>query len=143
LRSGKTFRVRGSWNWRADPVGPGDNAIRIHDEVTNHGFDSMPHMMLYHINLGWPIVSADSTLITSGDPAEVTPRDAVAAPGLEQCYSFEEPRASYPEQVFYHALQPDEDGYCQAGLINHNLLASASGSPGPRTRCRIWCNGSR
>jgi len=100
----------------------GDNAIRIHDEVTNHGFDSMPHMMLYHINLGWPIVSADSTLITSGDPAEVTPRDAVAAPGLEQCYSFEEPRASYPEQVFYHALQPDEDGYCQAGIINHNLL---------------------
>lgn len=100
----------------------GGNVIQIHDEVTNHGFDSMPHMMLYHINLGWPIVSADSTLVTSGEAAGVTARDEIAAPGLPQCYGFEEPRASFPEQVFYHALEPDEEGYCQAAIINHTLL---------------------
>ena len=99
----------------------GDNNIQIHDEVTNHGFDSMPHMMLYHMNFGWPIVSPDSLLITSGDQAEIEARDAIAAPGLEQCLTFEPPRASYPEQVFYHGLQPDTEGFCQAAIINQSI----------------------
>jgi len=99
----------------------GENGIQIHDEVTNHGFDPMPHMMLYHINLGWPVVTSDSALVTSGDAANVAARDEIAAPGLPECYRFEEPRSSYPEQVFYHALEPDQDGFCQAAIINNVL----------------------
>lgn len=34
----------------------GDPAIRIHDEVVNHGNTPAPHMLLYHMNLGWPLV---------------------------------------------------------------------------------------
>ncbi|MBI2299354.1 MAG: aldose 1-epimerase family protein [Armatimonadetes bacterium] len=98
----------------------GENALQIHDEVTNHGHDSVPHMMLYHINLGWPVVAPESVLYTGGAPVE--PRDAAAAPGLDACHRFEAPQASYPEQVFYHSMTPDSSGFCHAAIVNRGLF---------------------
>src|SRR5690606_13099421 len=34
----------------------GEPVIRIHDEVINHGNTAAPHMLLYHMNLGWPLI---------------------------------------------------------------------------------------
>ena len=98
----------------------GDPSIYLHDEVTNHGHDSVPHMMLYHINLGWPLVSPVSRLITSGSGVEA--RDDIAAPGLPECYRFEVPQSSYPEQVFYHRLEADDEGYAHAAIVNPEML---------------------
>jgi hypothetical protein len=97
----------------------GESAVTLVDEVTNRGHDTQPHMMLYHINLGWPVVSPASRLVTSAP--EVEARDAVAAPGLAQCHRFEPPQPTYPEQVFYHQALPDDAGQCQAGIINREL----------------------
>lgn len=97
----------------------GEPSVHIHDEVTNLGHDSVPHMILYHINLGWPVVSPDSELLASGRRVEA--RDAVAAPGLADCRRFCEPQASYPEQVYYHSLRSDEEGYAYAGIVNRRL----------------------
>ena len=33
----------------------GEPTIRIHDVVTNLASQTMPHMMLYHCNFGWPL----------------------------------------------------------------------------------------
>lgn len=94
----------------------GEKALRIVDEVTNRGHDTQPHMMLYHINLGWPVVAPGSRLVVSAHT--VSARDAVAASGLPHCREFEPPLARYPEQVFYHDAVPDHDGLCQAGIVN-------------------------
>lgn len=94
----------------------GETSIQIHDEVTNHGPDRVPHMMLYHINLGWPVVDETSELIVSA--TDVEPRDENAAPGLADCHSFSAPQESFPEQVYYHHCTPDEDGFCYAGIVN-------------------------
>ncbi len=45
----------------------GQAVIRIHDEVTNHGNQPAPHMILYHCNLGWPLVDEGSQIIWKGD----------------------------------------------------------------------------
>ena len=34
----------------------GTDTIRMRDRVTNLGFDPTPHALLYHVNLGWPVV---------------------------------------------------------------------------------------
>ena len=49
----------------------GSNCIRIEDIITNEGFDPAPHMLLYHFNLGFPLVSENTRLAPSnrGDPA--------------------------------------------------------------------------
>lgn len=31
--------------------------IRLIDRVRNVGFDRQPHMFLYHVNFGWPLVA--------------------------------------------------------------------------------------
>src|SRR5690606_22916889 len=34
----------------------GEPTVRVHDEVVNQGNTPAPHMLLYHMNLGWPLV---------------------------------------------------------------------------------------
>ncbi|MCC7492589.1 MAG: aldose 1-epimerase family protein [Fimbriimonadaceae bacterium] len=97
----------------------GEPTLQIHDEVTNRGHAAMPHMMLYHLNFGWPVVSPDSVLLTCAQHVE--PRDAVAAPGLPDCHGFVAPQASYPEQVYYHQQIADAAGFCHAAIVNRDL----------------------
>ena len=52
------------------------NSLTIHDVVRNEGFRATPHMILYHCNLGFPVVSPDSELLI--EESDVHPRDAAA-----------------------------------------------------------------
>src|SRR5262249_46807198 len=40
----------------------GSNQIQISDSVTNEGFSPQPHMILYHFNLGFPLLSPATQL---------------------------------------------------------------------------------
>lgn len=99
-------------------------SLRIEDEVTNEGFTPAEHMMLYHCNFGFPFVSPDSCVEVDAD--EIVPRDAVAEPGLDRCHQFETPQPGYQEQVFFHAVRPDNTGYAQAKLANEALGLAAT-----------------
>ena len=41
----------------------GDAHFTLRDEVTNRGWDPTPHMMLYHINIGFPVVDDGAELL--------------------------------------------------------------------------------
>ena len=40
--------------------------LRIHDEVTNLANTPAPHMLLYHLNFGWPLVDEGTDLLWDG-----------------------------------------------------------------------------
>jgi hypothetical protein len=86
----------------------GSCTIRIEDEVTNEGFTPHPHMILYHMNLGFPLVSADSQLHLEAE--ETIPRDADAEAGLIRWRELQPPTADYREQVFRHIQRADAGG---------------------------------
>jgi hypothetical protein len=86
----------------------GSSAIRIADVVTNEGFAPHPHMILYHFNLGFPLLSEDAQLLV--DAAETTPRDPEAAAGAAAWMRFQPPTPGYQEQVFLHQPRADEAG---------------------------------
>lgn len=44
----------------------GDPKFRIVDEVRNTGNTSTPHMILYHMNFGWPLVDEGSLILWEG-----------------------------------------------------------------------------
>ena len=44
----------------------GQPVIRISDEVINRGNQPAPHMLLYHCNLGWPLVDEGAQIIWNG-----------------------------------------------------------------------------
>jgi len=94
----------------------GENRLYIHDRVENLGFEATPFMILYHFNLGFPLLSETSELIS---PAKIiTPRDAVAAEGKENCGRFQPPTHGYQEKVYYHSMKTDAEGFVWVALLN-------------------------
>lgn len=80
----------------------GENKITVTDLVENAGSDPAPHMMLYHFNFGYPLLSPESTI--QFPVGSVTPRDAAA--DLTGYDKWQEPEAGFQERVYYHGLEP-------------------------------------
>lgn len=91
-------------------------AVVIEDTIVNEGYQPSPHMLLYHINAGFPLAAAGSRL--NAPSLEVTPRTDDARAGLDHYAAFEPPTAGYREQVFYHRLQADGDGFVRVELLS-------------------------
>lgn len=101
----------------------GSSSLLIEDRVTNDGFSPAPLAVLYHCNLGFPVVSADSELLVRDQ--EVHPRDAEAAVGMDRHRRFEAPLDGYAEQVFFHSLKADPKGRFAAAVVNRSLAFGA------------------
>ena len=93
----------------------------IHDIVENRTWQPVEHMMLYHFNIGAPILSETARLLL--DSEEITPRDDDSLPGLETWDQFAPPKTGRPHQLFYHQLHPDEEE------MVHVLLAGMQDEP--------------
>jgi hypothetical protein len=97
----------------------GSNRIRIEDVVTNEGFQPAPHMLLYHFNLGFPLVSEQTRLQLQAE--ETLPRDTTAQSGLAEWDRFQAPTPGYSEQVFIHKPVTAENGLTTVELRNPHL----------------------
>lgn len=97
----------------------GSNRLHIEDVVTNDGFEPSPHMLLYHFNLGFPLVSEHAQLHLQAESTQ--PRDADAQAGLENWDRFQEPTHGYREQVFIHRPMVGKDGNAMVELTNSQL----------------------
>ncbi len=97
----------------------GATSFVIEDTVRNDGFRQTPHMILYHCNFGFPVVSPQSELLIEGE--EVRPRDPAARAGLDNYARFEQPSPDFAEQVFFHKPRVDAAGYSQAAIVNRAL----------------------
>ena len=102
----------------------GENAIIIEDEVENQGFRPTPFMLLYHMNFGWPLVGEAMRL--EAPAHDVAPRDEAAAAGLGDWEIFPAPARDYAEQVIYHDLPADADGFCTVKIVNPQFGPSVS-----------------
>jgi len=100
-------------------VALGHSRIAIEDRVSNEGSSRTPFMMLYHINPGWPLVDDGSRLLLNA--RSTVPRDAEAAKGMAEATQFIAPQPGYREQVFFHDLIADPEGYACALLLNPRL----------------------
>jgi len=97
----------------------GQNSLLITDTITNFGYTPSPYTILYHMNLGYPLLYEDATLVI--DPAETRPRTPVAASGLKDFKKFLKPQAGYQEQVFIHTMRGNANGETSATLKNKKL----------------------
>ncbi len=100
----------------------GESRVMIEDEVENEGFEPEPLMVLYHINLGWPLLDETSRLVGPGMPTEPPePRDEIARTGLETWNRFGPPTPGFEERVFYHRPSAGIDGLVEARVENPAL----------------------
>lgn len=78
----------------------GGSSLRISDTVTNEGLAETGHMVLYHVNVGWPLIDERATLDVPSH--EVVPRDDAAESGAARWHQIEKPQAGFAEQVYRH-----------------------------------------
>jgi hypothetical protein len=91
----------------------GGTALRLKDVVTNVGPTICPHMMLYHCNVGYPVVDAGSRLIY---PA--TSATCVSEASSDNYAVLDAPQSPYVEQYYEHEMAADAEGWVTAGILN-------------------------
>jgi len=93
--------------------------IHLHDSVTNDGPRKARHMILYHCNIGYPLLSPDSEIFIPSSNA--IPRNEHAASGIDRWMKLEKPDSSYEEMCYYHELKRDKDNHARVGVFNPEL----------------------
>jgi hypothetical protein len=97
----------------------GQSRLEIEDLVENTGFEKSPFLILYHINAGFPLVDAGTRLVATS--SSLTPRDEEAEKGKEDYDVMSEPLAGFKEQVYFHDMKADSEGFAYSGLLNERL----------------------
>jgi len=92
----------------------GEPRLRIEDVVENEGHAPAEHMILYHCNFGYPLLSEQTRLVApSRERKAVVPGTAVA-----DWDRFLPPTGGFAERVYYHAMDPAADGTVTVRLEN-------------------------
>lgn len=80
----------------------GECVILVEDVIVNRGAREAEPMVLYHVNLGWPVI--DEGTVLRSPALDVRARDAAAEAGRDTWDRFPDLQPEYPEQVFEHVL---------------------------------------
>jgi hypothetical protein len=94
----------------------GEPVVEIADEVENRGFVPADLMLLYHVNVGYPVVAPGARLLAP--EADVVPRDAPAAALLAEHAAFPEPRDGFEQLVYEHRLREPDVPRASIGVVN-------------------------
>jgi hypothetical protein len=105
LRMTSTLRTR-----------PGEAGFTLHDEVENLAAVPCHVQMLYHVNLGPPLLGAGARFVAP--VVTVVPRNDRAAEGIASWDRCEGEDAGFQEQVYFMELAADRNGNTQAMLRN-------------------------
>lgn len=113
----------------------GQNSILLEDEVENLGFEPAPHMLLYHFNFGFPLMS-DQSVVTFPS-GKVYPRD----PGqpLRDLTTWQPPQPEAHEQIYYHEdLKTNSNGFTEVRIQNPCFPLTGLTDGGPVTVQISW-----
>lgn len=83
-----------------------ENTFSIQDTIENTGNRREPVEILYHMNMGYPLLDEDS--IVTIPSMEVSPRDAHAQEDIFNWMIMEKPQMDYQERCYYHKFQGKE-----------------------------------
>jgi hypothetical protein len=120
---GENFRLS-----RAIETEMGTTSIRILDTVENRSFRTVPHMFLYHMNIGYPLLGETSEIHASCKTIRgltKTSEDLKNRVGV-----FGVPSGDAPELVYLLDLVPDGNGDCNL-LFANRIGRGASDDSGP------------
>lgn len=94
----------------------GSPAIQISDEVTNRGYATTPHMCLYHVNVGFPVLDEGAQIVAPVSTVE--PAGDYPEAGHDV---MDPPTPGYEERVFQYSLHAEAGGTVPVALVNRGL----------------------
>lgn len=103
----------------------GEPEIVLEDTVTNRGSAPAPHMLLYHVNFGWPLIDKGTRILYRGKAT------SVGRPNDDERFNDKVDYKKCPEPLDMHRaggescagvdVRPDAKGVCHVGLYNPKL----------------------
>jgi hypothetical protein len=97
----------------------GESRLFVDDEVQNLGHASVPHMLAYHVNVGFPMLDDGSQLVSS--QRQVEPMTEDSADAVDDYASYGPPRGDWQAKVLVHRPRADVDGWAETALVNPRL----------------------
>lgn len=92
-----------------------ENIFTVTDTVMNEGDAESPYSILYHCNMGWPLLS--ETSVVRIPHSKITARNEHSKAYLDTALQMEEPQACYEERCYYYDVL-QKGGYAHAGIYN-------------------------
>jgi hypothetical protein len=103
----------------------GEPVITVRDRVINLGNRPAPHMVLYHCNLGWPMVDKGSSIFWKGAwrPRDVIPsnRSYFNREGYRLDHDTLEEHSGNGETCVFIDAESDDDGLSRCGIRNPSI----------------------
>jgi len=81
------------------------NAFCITDTIENQGDQESPVMLLYHMNMGYPLLNENS--VVEIPSVSVKPRDDHAAKDLDTWHKMLPPTPGFEEQCYFHSFEDE------------------------------------
>lgn len=103
---------------------PGSNKFQLEDVVTNRGSQPEEFEVLYHVNIGKPLLEEGSKFLAAVD--RVTPANARAARDVARYGDFAGPTPGFIEQVYFFRPHADKSGRATIALHNKSADRGAS-----------------
>ncbi|MDP8923591.1 MAG: aldose 1-epimerase family protein [Chloroflexota bacterium] len=98
----------------------GQNRFAIRDTVENLGSRTEPHMLVYHFNVGYPLLDAGAEFLVRSVRAEgIDERSRAAADSYGRVAG---PSPDFEEEVIQHDVAPGPDGMVTAAVRNSALM---------------------
>ena len=91
----------------------GINMITVRDEVTNLGDVSVPLMLLYHCNFGFPLLGENTRIILPSTTSVPREEGLEPAPAI-----WRKPQLDFSEQVYLHSGIQSENNIASAIILN-------------------------
>lgn len=92
----------------------GVDEIEMTDVITNLGYERVPISILYHFNLGYPLISEYAKVVIPAVKTE--PRDEHAKEGLGEWDKVLPPQHGWVEMCYYHTLSENTFGIDNPGI---------------------------
>ncbi len=103
----------------------GSAEIHIQDRVTNRGNSPAPHMLLYHINCGWPLIDEGTRVVWRGEmqlrSGETAVRQNSRKDGFRHCPAPMDSHAGFGEEVAFIDPSAEAGDLVDCGYVNDDL----------------------
>lgn len=95
-----------------------ENSFTVSDTVTNEADTESPYMILYHCNMGYPLLCENSIVKIPNN--SITARNEHAKDYIETALQMEKPQAGYEECCYYYDVK-ESGGTAKVGIFNCDI----------------------
>lgn len=106
----------------------GASSFRLTDVVANDGWFETPHQLLYHWNVGWPLVDEGAEVLApAGEPRDLSFSPAGEPLPASRWRTVTEPVPGFTHEGFVVPMRPAADGTVAVAVVNRRLRPELGG----------------